>query len=186
MIPISSSVPRPAASPAVREAKRMREARPASPAAPGSLKPVKDEYVPEGEKKRESYGRYWLGKDEDGSPKIYFDDPEAAEDAPASPEAAGAPEAEDPKKDEEPKTPGKAAPPDKSGKEEKCVGSTDAVDREIKRLKEKKEKLEAKLSREAGGTRREALERQLAQVENELRQKDNDAYRRRHTVFTEL
>lgn len=186
MIPISSSVPRPAASPAVREAERMREARPASPAASRSLKPVQDEYVPEGEKKRESYGRYWLGKDEDGGPKIYFDDPEAAEDAPASPEAAGTPEEEDPEKDGEAKVPGKAAPPDKGGKEEKCVGNTDAVDREIKRLKEKKETLEAKLDRETDGTRREALERQLAQVENELRQKDNDAYRRQHTVFTEL
>lgn len=173
MIPISSSAPRPAASPAVREA---RKARPVPPAASGSLKPVKDEYVPEGEKKREPYGRYWLGKDEDGSPKIYFEDPEAA----------GTPEGEDPKKDEEPKAPGKAAPPDRIGKEEKCRGSTDAVDREIKRLKEKKEKLEAKLGREADGTRREALERQLAQVENELRQKDNDAYRRRHSTFTEL
>lgn len=186
MIPISSSVPRPAASPAVREAERMREARPASPAASGSLKPVQDEYVPEGEKKRESYGRYWLGKDEDGGPKIYFDDPEAAEDAPASPEAAGTPEGEDPEKDGEPKAPGKAAPPDKGGKEEKCVGNTDEVDREIKRLKEKKETLEAKLDRETDGTRREALERQLAQVENELRQKDNDAYRRQHSTFTEL
>lgn len=173
MIPISSSAPRPAASPAVREA---REARPVPPAASGSLKPVKDEYVPEGEKKREPYGRYWLGKDEDGGPKICFDDPEAA----------GTPKAEDPEKDEEPKAPGKAAPPDKSGKEEKCRGSTDAVDREIKRLKEKKEKLEARLDRETDGTRREALERQLAQVENELRQKDNDAYRRQHSTFTEL
>lgn len=186
MIPISSSAPRPAASPAVREAERAREARPASPAAPGPLKPDRDEYVPEGEKKRESYGRYWLGKDEDGGPKICFDDPEAAEDAPASPEAAGTPKAEDPEKDEEPKAPGKAAPPDKSGKEEKCRGSTDAVDREIKRLREKKERLEAELDRETDGTKREALERRLAQVENELRQKDNDAYRRQHTVFTEL
>lgn len=176
MIPISSTAPRPAASPAVREAEQIREARPAPQAESGPLKPVKDEYVPEGEKKRESYGRYWLGKDEDGGPKIYFDDPEAAE----------APEREDPEKDEEPEAPGKTAPPGKSGKEEKCRGSTDEVDREIKRLKEKKERLEARLGRETDETRREALERQLAQVEDELRQKDNDAYRRRHSTFTEL
>ena len=62
-------------------------------------KPVTDEYVPEGEKKRESYGRYWLGKDKDGSPKIYFDDPEADDPeargaaAPEAPGAAGAPKA---------------------------------------------------------------------------------------------
>lgn len=186
MIPISNAVFRPGPAPAVREAERAREARPGSPSASRSLKPVQDEYVPEGEKKRESYGRYWLGKDGDGSPKIYFDGPEAAEDAPASPEAVGPPKAENPERDEEPEAPGKAAPPDKDGKEEKCVGNTDAVDREIRRLKEKKKKLEAKLDRETDGTRREALERQLAQVENELRQKDNDAYRRRHSTFTEL
>ena len=149
-------------------------------------KPVTDEYVPEGEKKRESYGRYWLGKDESGGPKIYFDGPEVAEEDPASPGAEGTPGApEKPEKDEEPEAPGKAAPSGKGGKEEKCTGNTDEVDREIKRLKEKKEKLEARLGREADETKREALERQLAQVENELRQKDNDAYRRQHAKFTE-
>lgn len=183
MIPISSAAPRPAASPAVREAERAREARPASPAASGSRKPLQDEYVPEGEKRQESCGRYWLGKDEDGSPKIYFDDPEAAKDVPASPGAAGTPEREDPEKDEEPRAPGKAAP--SGGKEERCTGNTDAVDREIKKLKEKKEKLEKQLSSETDETKARELERKLSQVESELRQKDNDAYRRRHAVFTE-
>nr|WP_325211864.1 hypothetical protein [uncultured Oscillibacter sp.] len=180
MIPISNNVPRPGPAPALREAEKAREARPASPAAPqekGPLKPVRDEYVPE--EKREPYGRYWLGKDEDGSPKIYFDDPEARDAA--SPEA---PRAEDPDGEKEPMSPEKAGPPDKGGKEETCAGNTDAVDREIRKLKEKKEKLEAKLDRETDETKRESLERQLAQVENELRQKDNDSYRRQHTVFT--
>ena len=185
MILISSSAPRTAAPPAVREAERPAGVRSGSaPASQRPLKPVQDEYVPEGEKKRESYGRYWLGKDEDGGPKIYFDNPEAAEDAPAAPKTAGAPEAEDPEKDEEPTVPEKAAPPGKDRKEEKCAGNTDAVDREIRKLKEKKEKLEAKLDQETDETKRESLERQLAQVENELRQKDNDAYRRQHTQFT--
>lgn len=39
--------------------------------------PVMDEYVPE--EKREPSGRYWLGRDEDGTPKIYFDAPERDE-----------------------------------------------------------------------------------------------------------
>ena len=86
MILISSSAPRTAAPPAVREAERPAGVRSGSaPASQRPLKPVQDEYVPEGEKKRESYGRYWLGKDEDGGPKIYFDNPEAAEDAPRPP-----------------------------------------------------------------------------------------------------
>lgn len=173
MIPISNAVSRPSPAPAVWEA----AARPASPSASQSpLKPARDEYVPEGERKRESYGRYWLGKDEDGGPKIYFDGPESAE----------APKAEDPEKDEKPGAPGKAAPPDKGGKEKKCIGNTDAVDREIRRLREKKEKLEARLHRETDETKWESLERQLAQVENELRQKDNDSYRRQHSTFAEV
>lgn len=174
MIPISNAVSQPGPAPAVRETERAREARPGPPSASrGPLKPARDEYVPEGEKKREPCGRYWLGKDEGSGPKIYFDDPEAA----------GTPKGVE--KDEEPEPPGKAAPPGKSGKEEKCTGNTDAVDREIRRLREKREKLEAKLHRETDETKREALERQLAQVENELRQKDNDSYRRRHATFTE-
>ena len=40
-------------------------------------KPVMDEYVPE--EKPEPSGRYWLGKDEDGKPKIYFDAPDASD-----------------------------------------------------------------------------------------------------------
>lgn len=47
-------------------------------------KPMMDEYVP-GEPE-EHAGRYWMGKDEDGQPKIHFDDPERAADAPKKPE----------------------------------------------------------------------------------------------------
>lgn len=180
MIPISAAAPGPA--PAVREVEKSQETRPVSPASPqggGPLKPARDEYVPEGEKRREPYGRYWLGKDQDGSLKVCFDDPEAKDAAsPASPEAAAPPKAEEPEKDEEP------APPGKGGEEEKCTADTDEVDRELKRLREKREELARRLSSETGGERARALERQLAQVENELRQKDNDAYRRRHTKFT--
>lgn len=186
MIPISAAAPGPA--PAVREAEKSRETRPVSPASPqggGPLKPARDEYVPEGEKKREPYGRYWLGKDQDGSLKVCFDDPEAKDAAsPASPEAAAPPKAEEPEKDEEPGAPGKPAPPGRSGEEEKCTADTDEVDRELKRLREKREELARRLSSETGGERARALERKLAQVEGDLAQKDNDAYRRRHTKFT--
>ena len=50
------------------------------------LKPVMDEYVPE--ESQEPSGRYWMGKDEDGQPKIYFDDPERAADTPKQLEGA--------------------------------------------------------------------------------------------------
>ena len=64
------------------------------------LKPVMDEYIPE--EPREPSGLYWMGRDEDGQPKIFFDDPERAADAPKQPENApdarkpDAPEAEEP------------------------------------------------------------------------------------------
>ena len=48
------------------------------------LKPVMDEYIPE--EPQEPSGRYWMGKDEEGQPKIHFDDPEKAAGAPKKPE----------------------------------------------------------------------------------------------------
>lgn len=126
MNPISSMAPRPVTAPGIQAAEPSREARSASPASSRSLKPVRDEYVPE-EKRPESRGR----------------------------------------------------------KAERCTGNTDAVDREIKKLREKREKLEKQLSSETDEAKRAELERKLSQVESELRQKDNDAYRRQHSTFTE-
>ena len=118
-----------------------------------SRAPVVDEYVPE--EKQEPSGRYWLGKDGDGRPKIYFDDPERADDEPSD------------------------AP-----KADRCTGSTDQVDREIERLRQRKETLEQQINAQTDEARIRELERKLAQVERELAQKDNGAYRRRHTVFS--
>lgn len=147
----------------------------------GYRKPVRDEYVPE-EKRKESYGRYWLERGEEGNPKIRFDGPEAEE----APEMKAVLEGEDPEAPKDPaEAPKKADPSGKGRKEEKCTGNTDAVDREIKKLKEKKEKLEKQIDRETDETKRKDLERQLSQVEQELRQKDNDTYRRQHSVFTD-
>lgn len=177
MIPISSTVPRSAAPTGVPAAEQL--ARPASPpVSQGHWKPVRDEYVPE--EKKGSYGRYWLGKDHDGSPKIYFDDPEAAEDAPAPPF-----EEEAPGGGEGAAVPERAAPAGGDRKEERCTVNTDKVDRELRRLKEERKELEERLSTETDETKVKELERELSRVESELRQKDNDAYRRRHAVYTE-
>ena len=56
----------------VDEPKKVR--RPEDETRPRHQKPVMDEYVPE--EKPEPTGRYRLGKDEDGKPKIDFDGPE--------------------------------------------------------------------------------------------------------------
>ena len=118
-----------------------------------SRAPVMDEYVPE--EKQEPSGRYWLGRDEDGRPKVCFDAPERADGNPSD------------------------AP-----KADRCTANTDQVDREIQRLKQRKETLEQQLRSQTDDVKLRELERKLTQVERELAQKDNDAYRRQHTVFS--
>ena len=152
------------------------------------LKPVMDEYVPE--EPQEPSGRYWMGKDEDGQPKIYFDDPERAAEAPkrleAAPDAekpdADVPEAEEPDQADT----GAKGPARQEGKDEVWECNSDKVDREIEKLKKKQQELEQRLNAETDETKIKDLERQLAQVERELKQKDNDTYREQHSTFTQL
>ena len=136
--------------------------RPEAEAFPRSRAPVVDEYVPE--EKQEPSGRYWLGKDENGQPKVCFDGPERADDKPSDAPA-----------------PAKKSMGDKA---ERCTANTDQVDREIERLKQRKEVLEQQIHAQTDEAKIKELERKLAQTERELAQKDNDAYRRRHTVFS--
>ncbi len=142
------------------------------------LKPVMDEYVPE--EPQEPSGRYWMGKDEDGQPKIYFDDPERAANAPKQPEDT--PEAEEPN----PAGQGAKGPEREKDKDEVWEGNSDKVDREIEKLKKKQQELEQRLGTETDEAKIKDLERQLAQVERELKQKDNDTYRRQHTTVRQL
>ena len=158
-----------------QEAKEAAKAREASSApdakkpdqAPQDIpaKPERDEYIPENP--QVSAGIYYPDLDEDGKQKIHFDNPDenASEEAPKT----DAPEK------------------DASGKKtERCSGNTDKVDREIENLKKQQKELEQKIHREKDESKVQELKSKLAQVERELRQKDNDAYRRQHTVFTQL
>ena len=123
-----------------------------------SIKPVTDEYVPE--EKQEPIGRYWLGKDEDGQPKIYFDDPEQNKDAKGS----------------DKKVSGEKA--------DSCTCSTDKVDREIENLKKRQQELGRQINSETDNKKIEELRKELAQVERELSQKGNNTYRRQHATFS--
>ena len=162
--PISSLGSSAAQAAGVKETPTVQRLDSGAPARP--QKPVMDEYVPE--EKREPSGLYYLGKDEDGQPKIYFDDLEQDEGADnPEPKAADAPKE---------KADGKKA--------ETCTGNTDKVDREIEKLKKEREQLERQINSETDEAKKKGLEAKLAQVENELRQKDNDAYRRQHAVFS--
>ncbi len=150
------------------------------------LKPVMDEYIPE--EPREPSGRYWMGRDEDGQPKIYFDDPERAADAPKRPEDAPDARKPDAPEEEEPEQAGQGAKGPERKKEEDEVWecNTDKVDREIEKLKKKRQELEQRLNTETDEAKVEDLKRQLAQVERELKQKDNDTYRRQHSKVTQI
>lgn len=174
MTPISSLALGAAQAAGVKETPKVQ--RPESKPLEQPQKPVMDEYIPE--EKREPSGRYWLGRDGEGQPKVFFDDPERAADASERPE--NAPAAEEPGRDKGPAGPERKG----GGKAEMCRGSTDAVDREIERLKKRREKLEQQIGGETDESKLKKLKQELAQVERELAQKDNDTYRRQHTVFS--
>lgn len=72
---------------------------------------------------------------------------------------------------------------DPETKSETTTANTDAVDSEIKQLKEKQRLLQRQL-RGADGAAAAELQRQLEQISQELAIKDNDTYRRANTLFT--
>lgn len=137
----------------------------------GQMSEPRDEYISSEKTSRKSVGLYRVGQDENGNRKIYFDDPGKAartegKEAPKAEEDAGAADGREPKTDV-------------------CVGNTDRVDGEIRKLKEKKQQLEQQMQPAAGDEKKvRELERKLAQVMQELSRKDNDTYRRQHTVFS--
>lgn len=117
----------------------------------------KDEYISSEKSNVKPSGLYRLGKDENGNPKILFDDPK-----------------------KKPKV--KSDSPKNS---EECTGNTDKVDREIKKLKEEKKKLEQQIKTASQDENKiRHLKQKLAQIEGELNQKDTDAYRRQNSSFT--
>ncbi|MDE7223977.1 MAG: hypothetical protein K2O34_09375 [Acetatifactor sp.] len=156
-------------------AERSEKAKEAEKAAErkssGKLSEPQDEYIRSKKSGKEPTGLYRVGQDENGNRKIFFDDPKAEKDRSR--------EGEDGK---EPKVSG-----NRQGKPaEKCVTNTDKVDREIKKLKEKKQQLEQQIQSASGDEKKiRELEKKLAQVENELSQKDNDTYRRQNASVSE-
>ncbi len=190
------------------EARELSGVRQSDPRKDRPRAPQMDAYIPA--EPSAPTGLYWVGRDENGDPAIHFDDPmraAPAQDADDAPRSAGTPSPQDggpgrlpgndaakpdapaegnaPAKDtSEDEAPAANSAGKPAKKPEACKGNTDAVDREIKRLKEKKAKLEQQLNAETDEQKRKQLQSQLSQVENELRQKDTDAYRRQHTQVT--
>ena len=122
----------------------------------------KDEYISSEKSGSKPSGLYRLGQDENGNPKVMYDDPKRAAKA----------------KDVQPKE-------EPAKKAEKCTTNTDNVDREIEKLKEEKKQLEQQIKAAAGDKEKaKVLEKKLAQIEGELSHKDNDTYRRKNAVIS--
>lgn len=68
-------------------------------------------------------------------------------------------------------------------KPETTTCDTGRVDREVEQLKKKQAELKKRLETEPDEKKRRELEQQLSQVEGELIQKDNDAYRRQNASY---
>lgn len=122
----------------------------------------KDEYISSEKSGSKPSGLYRLGQDENGNPKVMYDNPKRAAKA----------------KDVQPKE-------EPAKQEEKCTTNTDNVDREIEKLKEEKKQLEQQIKAAAGDKEKvKVLEKKLAQIEGQLSQKDNDTYRRQNAVIS--
>jgi len=133
---------------------------------PSKTIPVpKDEYISSEKSDNRPSGLYSVKRDENGNPKVIFDNPKKSE-----------------KKENERKQ--EIDPKNASdNKAEKCTTNTDQVDREIKNLKNKRQQLKQQIISQADDDKKiQQLKQKLAQIENELKQKDNDAYRRQHAV----
>jgi len=147
-----------------------------------SIPVPKDEYISSEQSGSRPSGLYHMEKDENGNPKVIYDDPNKISGADKNGESGiRANNSEKDKKSQPPKV--------KSGSREddaeEVTGNTDAVDREIEKLKKQKQQLEQQLKKACGDEEKtKELEKKLEQVESELNQKDNDTYRRQHTVFT--
>ncbi len=167
-------------------AEKAREAAKESSGVKASEKtPVpQDEYISSEKSGAKPTGLYRVGQDENGNPKVFFDDPGKAKNAEGKEQPKvneGGPKED--KGDRQPEVNG-GNPGNPS---EKCLANTDKVDREIKQLKEKMRKLQQQIaSASEDEAKVKELEQKLAQVEQELSRKDNDAYRRSHTSFTDM
>lgn len=122
---------------------------------------------------RVSAGTYELGKDKDGNLKIIFDDPLAKNEKHVELVADETDEKNANEVDDE----------------EKIVVnttiSTDVVEAEIEQLKQKSAELEQQIARAEGDNdKQNDLQKQLKQLNDEIKTKDTDSYRRQNATVT--
>ena len=164
-----------------------------------------DEYIPSGDKARETPGVYRPETDTNGQLKIVFDKPDSPEigeqSDPVQGKDNGGSSKVAPEQTEDNGNSQKVAPDqskddenlkEKDGPEKSddknhgpwCTVNTDKVDAEIKKLKEEKQQIEQQIKRTDDENKCKELKKQLSQIESELSAKDNDAYRKQHAAYT--
>jgi len=125
----------------------------------------RDEYISGGKSGSRPIGLYRMGQDENGNPKVLYEDPKKS----GSADRKGEPKVTSGSRKED---------------AEEVTCNTDAVDREIEKLKKQKQQLEQQIKAASGDEKKvKELEKKLALVESELSRKDNDAYRRQNAVI---
>lgn len=146
-----------------------------------AVRPSYDQYIPSGSSSESLSGaavKSHTGADS-GNPDSGEGIP--AKDTPvADISADGSPE-----KEAAHGTEGAARGSGKPEEEEKCTANTDRVDAEIEALKKKRQQLEQQITGASDDPdKKQKLEKELQAVEQELKLKDNDSYRKQHTTFT--
>ncbi|MCM1499794.1 MAG: hypothetical protein NC124_15130 [Clostridium sp.] len=142
----------------------------------------KDEYISSEKADSRPSGLYHMERDENGNPKVVYDDPKKL----SGTEKNGGPDIEtgSPQKEEEAGQ-SKERPAHRKDDVEKTTANTDAVDREIEKLKKQKQQLEQQINTASGNEEKvKDMEKKLSQMEAELSQKDNDTYRRQNAVIS--
>lgn len=128
-----------------------------------------DEYISSEKISEKPIGLYKVVPDENGNPKVLYDNPQKEKEAPSGKEA----------------NPKKVQADNPDDKSEKCTTNTDKVDREIEKLKEEQKQLEQQIKLAAGDDEKvKELVKKLAALENELKQKDNDTYRQQNASIS--
>lgn len=127
----------------------------------------RDEYISSEKTSEKPCGLYRVVADENGNPKVVFDDPKKVKEKKAQGQETGLPR--------------KAQADPLEGKPEICTTNTDKADREIEKLKGERKQLEQQIKSAAGDDEKvRELEKKLAALEMEIKQKDNDTYRRQN------
>lgn len=115
----------------------------------------KDEYISSEKSSDKPSGLYHMGQDENGNPKVIYDDPKKTEKKESTP----------------------------AKKSEECTTNIDKVDRKIEKLKEEKQQLEQQIRDTPDDTKKvNELKKKLVSIEAELSKKDNDTYRRQNSI----